>query len=751
MSEPAVEDGNLPGSPAARRGFPALLSDHRLWLAIFVTVFFVVSVWSGVTAYFGMSYRLGAGNLMIGMQSLSSTTHGYIPFFESEDCLDKVRCSFLIVHPGLAIMLPMALLYAVWPSALAVFTVQSLAVALAAIPLYYLTREVTQSSSKALFAAGLYLVWAPLLAGEAFSFGLESFLPLEMFTIAALWQAKRYRIGLVAAVVAFLTFEINPVFVFLIGLFFLSPAIQTAFRGGRQVLHRWNKRQIRLGPGVVIWVRWCLRGLRKLEVRATLVLMISSVGALLLIFGFMNVFGAQLIGAPVPATNYGVASLFFDNSGSQQMGLPLSVVLHSPGILLSQSQTPLTAEYWLIMFALVGFIPLLSLRSLIISVPWIGYTFLADSFRFATIGLAADSIAAVPVFLGLAYGLSKLPSMQPMSPHSLPDSPGELVSRLEQRENAVVYRPSRRRLGLWLGVIATVVIVNLLLSSVVPILPDLNANLGEPFRGDYFLSPYPATTGFAAVEELISAMPPQASVGVPLSLSALVANDLHAYILTPGVLLKRLPFNTTDWPEYALVDAFGTYLPPTLLTSLEDNSVYSIRGFVASTSVGPVLLYERGYHGPPQEFGPAFALPSTSELPGNGLSPGPAGIVVTSPQGSSISSRSNITSGGTIVHSGTFFLPPGNYIVRTEAKVTALEAGGNSSAIVASVGVQGFGSFSQHVQYPNSSFVSGVWTILTWTIATTEPVLYVELTCSLSSVRYSLAIANMSIQSSARA
>jgi uncharacterized membrane protein len=746
MVEPTVAEESVPRPHRGKRTLPALLSDHRLWLAIFVIVFFVVSLWSGVVAYVGISYRLGPGNLMIGMQSLSSTTHGYIPFFETPDCIDKVRCSFLIVHPGFAVMLPMVLVYAIWPSAFAVFTVQSLAVALAAIPLFYLTRQVTGSSTKALFAAGLYLVWAPLLAGEAFTFGLESFLPLEMFTIAALWQAKRYRAGLVAAIVAFLTFEINPVFVFLIGLFFLSPAIERAVRGVRLVLRRWNKRQIRLGAGVVVWLRWCLRGARKHEIMATLLLMFSSVAALLLIFAFMNVFGAQLIGAPVPATNYGIRSLFFENSGSQQNGLALSVVLHSPAILLRQSQTPLTAEYWLILFALVGFIPFLSLRSLIISVPWIGYTFLAASFRFATIGLPADSIAAVPVFLGLAYGLSKLPSAYFTSDHPISRSHSSPPFRANHQGNAAVRGRSRRRLGPLLGAIAAIVIANLLLSSVVPVLPAINVRLGAPFRGEYFLSPDTANSGIAAVEQLISVMPPQATVGVPLQLAALVANDLNAYILTPTVDLNRLPLNTSDWPEFALVDAFGSYLPPRFLTLLENTSVYSIRGFVGSTSIGPILLYERGYHGSPQEFGPQFVLSPEPELPGKGLSPGPVGILVTGAHGSTINSRPDLTNGGSLLHSGTFFLPPGSYTIRTEAKLTTLKAGGQSSTVVATVGMRGFGTFSEHDNYLASSAVSGSWTNLTWMITTTEPVLYAQLICSLLDVDYSVKIASMSIQ-----
>jgi uncharacterized membrane protein len=744
----APKGGSEPGPTgvARRRGVGLLLRDARFWLAIIVVAFFGVSVWSGVAAYNGLSTRLGGGNLGIFMQSFSSTNHGQIPFFESSDCLAKFRCSFLLVHPGFAVMYPVAPFYALWPSAVFLFLVQSAGVALAAVPLFYLTRRVTNSSAKGLLAAGLYLAWAPLLAGEAFSFGLESFLPLEMFTIAALWQAKHYRLGFLAAIVAFLTFEINPIFVLLIGLFFLSPAFESALRGAALVWKRWRKKQVRAAAGLSAWIRWCVRVAAQRDVAAAILLTLSSVAAIFLVFGFMNVFGAQLLGAPTPSVGYGSGNLFYENSGSQQNGLPLSTVLHSPGLLLTNSQTPVTAVYWLILLGLVGFVPLLSFRAWILLVPWIGYTFLSASFRFATIGLAADSISAVPVFLALAYGLGRLPPLRwaptvrptpAAAPAASPDPPASSGWRTRSTRSSYVA---------WIAVITTLATVNVLLCSVVPIVPDMNVNLAAPFRGDYYMPSTGGNSGIAAVEQLVGLVPMGASVGVPTQLYPLVANNPDSYILTPHVVVKRLPFNTSGWPQFVVVDGYGSFLPTTLLADLGKPSSYAARGFVASTSEGAMVLYERGYSGGAMQCGGSSPSAEVVDSPGAGLAPGPEGVLLTSSRGSTISTTPNPTGGGVVARSSEMFLAPGAYSLRMAVKAIRLSPGGKNSSVVSTLGLRGFAGFSQNLSFTEANFTANLWTNLTWSFEVAGPILFADVALSLLSLHYSLQLGALLLQ-----
>ncbi|MGI0156101.1 MAG: DUF2079 domain-containing protein [Thermoplasmata archaeon] len=127
------------------------------WLAAFVLAYFGISFYFESILYLGFQHTIG--NLPVFMQALSSTIHGYIPMYESQDCIGKLRCSFLLVHPGF-ILYAMAPFYALSPTPFTLFFFQSLGIALSAVPLYVLTRSVTGSETKALIAAGMSLAWA---------------------------------------------------------------------------------------------------------------------------------------------------------------------------------------------------------------------------------------------------------------------------------------------------------------------------------------------------------------------------------------------------------------------------------------------------------------------------------------------------------------------------------------------------------------------------------------------------------------
>jgi uncharacterized membrane protein len=722
----------------------AVARSSRIWLAVLVFAFIIASTVAGVAAYQDLSHRLGGGNLGIFMQALSSSSHGNIPFYEAPDCAAKDRCSFLLVHPGF-VLTPLIPIYAAWPSATTLFVVQSIGVGLAALPLYWLTRQVTGSSAKGLVAAGLYLVWAPLLAGEAFSFGLESFLPLALFTTAALWQAREYAFGFVAAGISFITFEIVPIFVALIALFFLYPAARDAAGAAVQRFRDWRVGRLGLGQAVIAWTRALRALLNRADVRATLGLLAAAAVAFLVLQWFMNVGGAQILGAPIPKFDYGWSSLFYDNSGSQQNGVPLSTVLHSPSILFTSPQTVTTLEYWGILFGLVAFIPFLAPRTWIIILPWVGYSFLSLNFRFATIGLAADSISAVPVFIGVAYGLKRFDLGTLASTRRGASAPTDPTIP----SNGVIRRGtwrSRPSAGLCWTLLGAAILANLLLSSIAPPTPGLTISGQGPFRGDYYFAPVMNNSGVNAVESMLAGLPPDEFIGVPTELFPLVANDPNAFIVTPTVALKELPFNTSAGPSALLVDGFGNNLPSSLLKSVGNPRLFGVAGYVESTAVGPVLLYERAFNAEPQGFGASTTATADQFTAQSGLSgstDGSALPVQGAPGGTAICSQSGLKKGGAIGHTADQFLYPVNYTVELFLQVNSVNGTSSPSTTVVQVGIQGFAGFSVTHNFTVSSIAMGHWTTVKFTITSDSPELWVDAVARLLDVRYSVELGSL--------
>jgi uncharacterized membrane protein len=183
----------------------------------------------------------------------------------------------------------------------------------------------------------------------------------------------------------------------------------------------------------------------------------------------------------------------------------------------------------LILYALVAFIPLLSPRALILSVPWIVWTFLTISSNFTLIGREYTLIAAGPIFIGLAHGLDRTPlEWVGVKPQSRPDAPIPPEAAVDRRAQPAP-RPRRRwPRSAWVGVIVAVVIANSFLMPINPALTDLGVKPGSPFVANYFDHSLRVTPGFEWVEKLVSIVPYSATIVSPSTMFPRIANYPHA-------------------------------------------------------------------------------------------------------------------------------------------------------------------------------------------------------------------------------
>jgi len=707
-----------------------------------VVGFFAISVYSGFVGYtnFQLENATDAG---IITQAVASTAHGNaIPYYEYWDCFHKSRCSFLLVHPGLVLYAAVPF-YQVLPSTVTLFALRSAVVAAAAVPLYWLARQVTRSSGKALLAAGLYLVWAPVFAGDTFSLHLESLFPIELILLAALWQSGHYRWGLAVAGVAFVTYEVSPLFTFLVGLFFLSPYLERALR------RRWsNWRTGRTSPRAMRgiparWARTLREGWRIREVRYLVVLMAASALAYVALSLFINVWGCRWLGVACPTVQPGILGIFSN---------PSSHGFHSPETILRSPVTVTVAEYWLILYALVAFIPLFSPRTLILSVPWIGWTFLTLSTNFATIGREYSLIAAGPLFIGVAFGLDRI-HLEPRD-SAPPAKSGTSEPRAGDPKQSVQVSAHRafglRRKG-WAGALAVVVIANALLMPINPVLSDLGLASGLPLAPDYFDHSLEISPGYEWVHELVSVVPSTASFEVTSAVFPLVANDPRAYVAGPDLAPGDwdLPFNFSGGPQFVLVPSSVGALGLDLARNLSDPMLYGMRGYVGSSTLGPLLLYEEGYSLPAELFGPELPESVTTYLPSEGIEQGPKGDLITNssaPSGRAITDAGGTNGTGLVWEGPDTLIPPGNYTLSIEVAVTSSNSTARPDQTALRIEVGGFGHNPLNETYPESQFVSGTWMNLSLNFSLEDPLPKMYIQGFLVDPLLSVAIASESVE-----
>ena len=646
--------------------------------------------------YFTAAYDLGAYQ-----QILWTGAHGGT-FFDAPDSELVFVPNIFWIHPAPLLVL-LAPLYAAAPKPATLFLLQSLAIALAAIPLYAISKHIGVPGRWALVPSLLLIVWVPTLSGALFDFHLESFLPVGLLTAFALWQRQRYLWGLVAAVFVFSTLEVGPVYVVFLAIYFLLPSGTgpTGSSGSKAGASRQSTTS-----RISTFVRGYGRFLVQREALWSAGLLAGSVGAFLLLRAWQS--GALLasLGHPVPPGVPGAPVAYTGWTGGS-LGLSISA--------LGQGFSD-RLEYWLVAYALVGFLPFLAPRALLLTIPsWLLSFLYYEPSTFATFGTQHGLLNVFPVFVGVALGMVRLvPALRPLEP-SVPTArygPPVLPSRAKP----------------WVvGALVLLVATNMALSPANP-WPQ------EPTNGNggYSIS-YSIPPGGAELQQLAGLVSPDADVLASDNLFPLVANDPSAYtLLWYPANPPFLPFNSSHLPTYVLLaqNEVGDS-PDWLVHSLYDGSTYRLRGVAWSTPVGTGLLFERSWTGPTATWGTpprggsyaadAFWLGPAAQLPSGGS------IGAQAPSGTSaIVSQGGVQ--GVVWYGPYESLAPGNYSASVKLKVS--EWGGapvntSRSVLELEIGAWGFGDWVDR-WFSVADLKDRAMTVLNVSFEVTQPAVDVE-------------------------
>src|SRR5580658_3347828 len=637
------------------------------WVFLMAGIFFVVSFVAASWQY--VHFIAGTWDLSVNQQALSSASLGGkpYPFYESFNCGTHGQCSFLQVHTAF-FAYPVSAMYGVAPTAFTLFAIQSLAVGLAAVPLYALSFDVTRSRRLSLVVAAAFLAWVPLFLA-VFSFHWEAFIPVEVFTIFWLWNRHRYLIAIPVILLSFVTIEVTPVLIFFVGLFFLWPWLVKALQLFYHAAKGGRTRPAGSPSKLRLWRRCIWTCLQVPEVYASLGLMVCSLAAYVLLRLFVTQ-GGWLLGLPPVPAAYALP-----------LGSPNKAVTFAFASISGTWQAKLL--FWIVVYLTLGFIPLLAPRTLILVLPWFVFTAFSTYSAFWRFGDQYPFIPAAALFIGFAYGLdwlyrrvsarlARLGAARTTPDGPPADSPnGSPVSSAFRRRRWTLDgtdNPSSAKAARVISFGVVIIIGgNLLLNPIDPLASSLDSAFGKTF-----IYTHPAPVGAipdnGPLQQLVSLIPPDAVVTAPLPVYSWVADDPYAYPMIKGFNVSLLPVTVTGLADYVLLpyDTPIGVLNATLLSVLYDHSDFGVRGCVASSAVGGVELLEGNYTGAPETFGAVGALCPDYFAGGTGLNAGPSALVLantSSPSGVVVRSTP-CASNQTLWTGPNVSLPPGEYRLR---------------------------------------------------------------------------------------
>jgi uncharacterized membrane protein len=682
------------------------------------------------------NFFTGNWDLGINQQMLWTTTHGSL-LYESGDFEFFGVHSFLQVHSTYLAFL-IAPIYEALPTPETLFALQTSVFAASAVPLFLIGKSVLRRRILLYVAILVYLTSFAVLSALFYDFHWEAFLPLEVFSFFLLVHRRRFVLSLVPLFAGTLTLEVFPFLAGGVVLFFLTE---------------------RLSNGKWTWRR--LLQDRDIRILAVLVIVAGASYATLKVLQYVVIPDFLGVAGSVTGASSALTSPFTFRATSTTLG-------HS-------------ALYWLLILGCLGFLPVLSPKHLIVSVPWfVESTFFAPLFS-SQFGNQYALLAMAGVAVAFVHGLGKLESSALRSPDqagivlalvaeavlltvyaAFGDGSRTLLSgvvgalvwaailsgplvalalvwvgrRRGTRDSTADGRPQlkwmrRAHAPMLVGLLAVLVVFNSVMSPV-----NLNNFEATPFPGYSFQwGENPVARQMAWVTGYV---PSNAIVLASNNLFQYVANNPNAYsdpwfVISPSSPVPYFPFTPTYLPKFILVDVSQfLFLPPFLQQDAFNPSVYGLVAYVYATGFpGTVYLFEEGYTQPAASRD--VVTPTTNYyFSSANLSLGAEGRIAqssTSKFGTTIVSTATPPGAGSegIWYGPYVTLVPGTYRVVFNLTGVATNQSEPLAILDAGVYLPGFsvGNFTWSVVYP-SELSSVGWTNLVHNITLGEPYPLIE-------------------------
>lgn len=166
-------------------------------------------------AFNSYAWDLGSFN-----QAFYTTLHEGKLFYYTIDLFFNLSGSYFAMHisPILFLLLPF---YALYSSPVTLLVAKSFLLALGALPLYFLARELFKDKKAALMLSLAYLLYPPLQGANWFDFQPQVFLPLLFFSMTYFMIKQRWKLYILFAALILLVEEHLAIILFVFAAYFL--------------------------------------------------------------------------------------------------------------------------------------------------------------------------------------------------------------------------------------------------------------------------------------------------------------------------------------------------------------------------------------------------------------------------------------------------------------------------------------------------------------------------------------------------
>jgi len=311
------------------------------------------------------TFKTYAYDLGIYCQALCTFLKGRL-FYETPDLIHNPSGSFFGVHfsPILFLIAPV---FAAYPHAETLLLVQSLALGLAAIPIYLLSRYYNLPQELSVILALSYLLHPFTQSANLYDFHPHSFIPFFILLSFLFIERKKYGKATIFLILTSSTIEAAPIICAfsLLGIT-LREKLQTGYT---------DKKLLIL---LTIQILFFIIGINIMDIFAPCPLKSLSIPFL------MRKIGST---PPSEAVNYILT------------GKILTIILHD---------MPLKIAYWAIALAFVLFIPLLNIVDFFGAIPWLVYTLTTTYQCLYLPGFQYGAFVLGPLYYATITGIAKL-------------------------------------------------------------------------------------------------------------------------------------------------------------------------------------------------------------------------------------------------------------------------------------------------------------------------------------------------------
>jgi uncharacterized membrane protein len=333
------------------------------FLVVFMVAYAVVMSFVSVLRF--TTFRTHAFDLGIFNQAFSTALQGRL-FYETPDIFLIPSGSFLGVHFNLLVFLLLPI-YAVAPRPETLLVLQSVVIALGAIPVFLVARHLRGTGRATMVWPALYLVNPGILSLNFYDFHLEAFLPLFLGMFYYSYLKGRWKSYAIFFLLSIVTIDFASVLAGSVALTHLMRNV--SFRGTAESGRR------------------SLRVRLNLDRRRTLLLVGTLLLSVVTLFSILS------------------TSAFFASSG-RSVPTTLSSFLQFGS---SMESWILRAAFWLLSFGCLLLLPLLALRECVVSLPWFGLTLLPVPITWYIFGFQyAGGFVAIFLIFAAIRGFDRI-------------------------------------------------------------------------------------------------------------------------------------------------------------------------------------------------------------------------------------------------------------------------------------------------------------------------------------------------------